>query len=228
MSTSLVAADRPLAASIASWILRALGWRFHSTYGPDLRRDGHADFPSKFVVFGEPHTHLVDILMMLLFFRVYRLPRVTFPVRQAYFVPVLGGLLRRMGAIPVDTRAANGLVGQMVERMRASEGMILHIAPSGTRRRTERWRSGFYHIAREAQVPVFMAYLDASTKTFGYAPPLELSGDVVADMDVIRAFYADKRGFVPANESRILLKEEASAGADQPGQGGLDQGVVVQ
>jgi 1-acyl-sn-glycerol-3-phosphate acyltransferase len=223
MSSPLDRAGRRARAWLAGGLLSLLGWRFQTTFEHDLTRGGIDRFPKKFIVFGEPHTHLVDVVMMLLFFQVYQLPRVRFPVKDSYFKPVLGTLLRWLGAMPVDTRASTGMVGQLVEQLRASDAMILHIAPSGTRRRTERWRSGFYHVAQQAQVPVFMAYLDASTRTFGYAPPLHLSGDVKVDMDLIRAFYADKRGFVPANESRIWLKEEEDSGAlDQPGQRGLD------
>jgi 1-acyl-sn-glycerol-3-phosphate acyltransferase len=201
-----------LRAAFALGLLRLLGWRFRTTHTLDLTRGGVDLLPPKFVVFGEPHTHWADLPLMLLFFWAYRLPTVCFPVRDRFFVPGLGAWLRWMGAVPVDTTRANGLVDQMVARLRQSDRLIIHIPPSGTRRRGERWRSGFYHIARQADVPVFMGYLDSATRTFGYAPPLTLSGDVRRDMDVIRAFYADKRGLVPANESVIRLKEEDGAG----------------
>src|SRR5262249_8202012 len=160
----------------------------------------------------EPHTHWADLPLMLLFFWEYQLPRVCFPVRDVYFVPVVGAWLRWMGAIPVDTTRANGLVDQLVARLRGAERMILHIAPSGTRRRTERWRSGFYHIARQADVPLFLGYLDSATRTYGYSS-LHLSGNVPRDMDAIRAFYGDKRGLVPENESVIRLREEEEGSA---------------
>ncbi len=204
-------AYRALRAAVALRVLRVLGWRFETTHTVDLIKGEIDRLPKKFVVFGEPHTHWHDFLLMLLFFWAYQLPTVRFPVRHVYFYPVLGLWLRWMGAIPVDTSRHNGLVAQLVELIRNKEELILHIAPSGTRKRTEHWRSGFYHIARMAEVPVFMAYLDASTKTFGYAPPLTLTGDVRADMDHIRAFYADKRGLIPEHESVIRLREEEDA-----------------
>ena len=203
---------RWLRSVFAKAALRLLGWRFHTTCDIDLT-DGDQThrLPPRFVVFGEPHTHWADLPLMLLFFWAYRLPPVCFPVRDVFFKPGLGAWLRWMGAIPVNTTRANGLVEQMVERLRHSERLIVHIPPSGTRRRTDRWRSGFWHIARQAGVPVFMGYLDGATRRYGYAPPLWLSGDVRRDMDAIRAFYADKRGLVPANESVIRLKEEGPA-----------------
>jgi 1-acyl-sn-glycerol-3-phosphate acyltransferase len=200
-------------STFAKAVLRLLGWHFHTTSDINLMRDEAHRLPPKFVVFGEPHTHWADLPLMLLFFWAYRLPPVSFPVRDIYFKPVLGTWLRWVGAIPVDTTRSNGMVDDIVQRMGQAERFIIHIPPSGTRRRTDRWRSGFYHIARQAQVPVFMGYLDGATKRFGYAPPLHLSGDVVRDMDQVRAFYADKRGLVPANESVIALREELAAGA---------------
>ena len=159
---------RALRAAAALRVLKVLGWRFETTHTVDLVKGEIDRLPKKFVVFGEPHTHWHDFLLMLLFFWAYRLPTVRFPVRHVYFYPVLSLWLRWMGAIPVDTSRHNGLVAELVELIRNAEELILHIAPSGTRKRTEYWRSGFYHIARLAEVPVFMAYLDASTKTFGF------------------------------------------------------------
>ncbi|NIP14604.1 MAG: acyltransferase, partial [Pseudomonadales bacterium] len=70
------------------------------------------------------------------------------------------------------------------------------------------WKSGFYHIARGADVPVVLSYLDVGTKVGGIGPSLELTGDIGADMDKIRAFYAGKQGFCPENVGVIRLREE--------------------
>ena len=164
--------------------------------------------PPKYVVFGEPHTHMVDIVFMLLFFRAWRVRDVRFPVNRKFFLPVLGALLRAAGAFPVDTVRSEGVVDQMIERFRTSERFVLHIPPSGTRTRTPYWRSGFYHVALGAQVPVVPAFLDAATKTYGYGAPYTLTGDPSIDMAHFRAFYADKRGFVPSNESVVRLRSE--------------------
>lgn len=197
-----------LRAGAAGAILTVLGWRFHTTYEHDLSKGDIDKFPPKFIAFGEPHTHWLDFPMMLLLFWRFRLSPVRFPVNGRFFVPVIGSWLRWMGAIPVDPKAGNGMVQVLVDELMAADRMVLHLPPSGGARRTERWRSGFRHIALQTDVPVFMAYLDASTRTYGYAPPLQMSADVSADMDKIRAFYADKRGFKPANESVIRLKDE--------------------
>lgn len=194
--------------NVARGVLKVLGWRFKTDSDVDLPKGEIDRFPPKFITFGEPHTHIGDFGLMLLFFAYFRLPTVTFPVNEKFFTPVTRHWLAWLGAIPVDTKAKNNLVAHLVEKARNADSLILHIPPSGTRRKTEYWRSGFYHIARQAEIPVIPAYLDGATKTFGYGDPIYMTGDVKRDMDKIRAFYADKRGLVPANESVVRLASE--------------------
>jgi 1-acyl-sn-glycerol-3-phosphate acyltransferase len=195
---------------VARTVLGALGWRFKKYSDVDLPKGELDRFPPKFITFGEPHTHFGDFPLMLLFFAYFRLPKVTFPVSSKYFGTTTRHWLTWLGAIPVNTspNAKNNLVSQLVEEAKTAERLILHIPPSGTRKKTDRWRSGFYHIALQAEIPVIPAYLDGSTKTFGYGEPIYMTGNVKADMDKIRAFYADKRGLVPANESLVRLAAE--------------------
>jgi len=101
-------------------------------------------------------------------------------------------------------------VAQAVAELNQVDRMILHVPPSGTRQKTDSWKSGFYHIARLAKIPIVCAWLDASTGTFGFEAPLHVTDSVTDDMDKIRAFYADKRGFVPENESIIQMQNEDS------------------
>ena len=165
------------------------------------------EIPKKIVIIGEPHTSLYDFFLMVLFFWQYKLEHVRFPVNKKYFR--YGGIpLRAVGAIPVDTKAKNNLVEQMVQQFSEQEKLALHVPPSGTRGKTDRWRSGFYHIAKGANVPVIPAYLCFQTKTYGYGNPIHVETDVTSFMDKIRLFYKDKRGKHPEKESVIVLKEE--------------------
>lgn len=208
--------------TFAKGVLRMLGWRFKAYSDVDLPKGELNRFPPKFITFGEPHTHITDIGLMLLFFSYFRLPKVTFPVSKKYFNAFTRPWLTWLGAIPVNTGkgAKNNLVAHLVKQVREAKSLILHIPPSGTRKKTDTWRSGFYHIALQAEIPVIPAYLDSATKTFGYGEPIYMTGDVKADMDKIRAFYIDKRGQVPANESIIRLAAElaTNAGTDDAGE----------
>jgi 1-acyl-sn-glycerol-3-phosphate acyltransferase len=76
------------------------------------------------------------------------------------------------------------------------------------------WRSGFYRIAQSAGLPIALAFVDGPTKTVGFGPTVQPSGDLAADMEVIRAFYADKQGIHPARRTEPRLREETSTGRD--------------
>ena len=79
----------------------------------------------------------------------------------------------------------------------------------GTRSKGEYWKSGFYRIAQEGDLPIVLCYLDNPTRTGGFGPALRMTGDVAADMDTIRAFYADKYGVKPKNRTEPRLRNES-------------------
>ena len=100
-----------------------------------------------------------------------------------------------------------------------ADHLVVAVPVEGTRTRCEHWRSGFYHIAREANVPVVLGSLDFQKKEATLGPAIFLTGDVKADMDRIRAFYADKVGRHPEWFGPVRLKDEgpdADAGSDDP------------
>jgi 1-acyl-sn-glycerol-3-phosphate acyltransferase len=96
----------------------------------------------------------------------------------------------------------------------ASDALTLIVPAEGTRSWVPYWKSGFYHIASTAGVPIVMGYLDYARKRGGFGPALMPSGDVRRDMDEIRAFYADKIGKYPASTGEVRLREEPSS--DEP------------
>ena len=119
-----------------------------------------------------------------------------------------GAVLRRLGGVPVDRSAPQGLVGEAVRRFAEAEHLFLVIPPSGTRARATHWKSGFYHVARGAGVPIVCAYLDYRERVGGIGLVLTPSGNVRADMDRIRRFYASKRGKYPPQATPVRLREE--------------------
>jgi 1-acyl-sn-glycerol-3-phosphate acyltransferase len=84
----------------------------------------------------------------------------------------------------------------------------LILAAEGTRSRGEYWKSGFLRLSRDTGLPITLAFFDPPTRTMGFAPTFHASDDVVADMDVVRAFYADKLGIKPQNATPPRLREE--------------------
>lgn len=127
--------------------------------------------------------------------------------KKQLFTPPLGWLMRLLGGIPVDRANPGRLVETLVERQ-SDRPFSIVVTPEGTRRGASGWKSGFYRIARTADLPVTLGYVDRTTMTCGLGPTITLTGDVAADMDVIRAFYADKSGLRPAHRTEPRLAQE--------------------
>lgn len=144
------------------------------------------------VVLGAPHTSNFDFLLMLALAWQGRLNIHWLGKRELFKGPG-GPLMRALGGIAVDRKNPAGVVDRVLELARSDDRFILVVTPEGSRTGTY-WRSGFYRIARGAGLPLSLGYADGSTRTAGIGPTITLTGDVAADMDVIRDFYRDKSG----------------------------------
>lgn len=164
------------------------------------------------VLLGVPHTSNWDFVLMLGIAWRLGIP-VRWLGKASLFRGWRGPIMRRLGGIPVDRSDPSRVVGDVVARIRAGEVFGLVVTPEGTRGSGAYWKSGFYRIAREAHLPVTLGYVDRTTMTTGLGPTIELTGDVRADMDVIRAFYADKSGLRPEFRTEPRLREEDAASA---------------
>ena len=129
--------------------------------------------------------------------------------KHTLFVPVIGGLLQRWGGVPIRRHERANRVDAIAEQLGDADAMVLLVPAEGTRAYAPYWKSGFYHIARAAAVPIVMGYLDYAERRGGFGPRLMPSGDVDADMATIRAFYGDLVGKRPAAAGPVRLKEEA-------------------
>ena len=123
--------------------------------------------------------------------------------------PFLGSWMRRWGGIPVDRSGGTGVIAQLTGEFAANDDFRLVVAPEGTRSRTGRWKSGFYHLARAANVPVALSFIDYHRRETGVGGYVDLTGDVAADLARIAAFYADKTARRPENASPIRFAEDA-------------------
>ena len=158
------------------------------------------------VLLGAPHTSNWDFVFMLaICWRHGFSP--SWLGKHTLFKAPFGPIMRALGGIPVDRAHPGRLVEDVVSRVRVGKHFLV-VTPEGTRARGKLWKSGFYRIARDAGLPVVLAYVDSATHTAGLGPTISLTGDVGADMDVIREFYADKRGIRPDGFTPPLLREE--------------------
>lgn len=128
--------------------------------------------------------------------------------KKSLFQGWRGPIMRRLGGIAVDRDDPGRVVDEVVERVRSGEVFGLVVTPDGTRKGHSHWKSGFYRIARETGLDVTLGFVDRTTMTTGLGPTVQLTGDVAADMDVIRAFYADKSGLRPEHRVEPRLREE--------------------
>ncbi|MEQ1611846.1 MAG: lysophospholipid acyltransferase family protein [Hyphomicrobiaceae bacterium] len=159
--------------------LKATGWQIEGEM---------PDFP-KFIIVGAPHTSNWD-LPYTLAAAVHYGVRAHWMGKNSIFKPPFGGLMRWLGGIPVDRSQANNAVSQMVETFAARDRFVLVIPPEGTRGKVTRWKTGFYHIAVGAKVPLALGFLDYKRKAAGIAKVYYPTGNLEADLAEIQAFYA--------------------------------------
>jgi 1-acyl-sn-glycerol-3-phosphate acyltransferase len=186
---------------LKQWIgkafLRVAGWK----------TEGERPAAGRYVIIAAPHTSNWDMPFMLAMAFVYDIP-VRWMGKHTLFKAPFASFFKRLGGIPIVRHRPGGVVGQMVEHFENNDSLALMVPAEGTRSHVDYWKSGFYHIARGADVPVILSYLDVSKKVGGVGPAIELTGDFGADMDKIREFYAGMQGFRPENIGVIRLREE--------------------
>lgn len=132
--------------------------------------------------------------------------------KQQLFDGPLGPLYRSLGGIPVDRSKNTNMVDRMAELFDEADELVLTVPAEGTRGKREYWKSGFYHIAVRAKVPIALGYLDFGRKESGIGPLVYPTGNIRKDMDIIRAFYADKRGLKHELFTPPRLREEDESG----------------
>ncbi|HLS34230.1 MAG TPA: 1-acyl-sn-glycerol-3-phosphate acyltransferase [Brevibacterium sp.] len=183
-------------ASRAFWFLSR--WQLKTEPGPSR--------PT--VLIGAPHTSNWDFALMLAI--AWRLGiEVRWLGKTSLFTGWRGPIMRSLGGVPVDRDDPSRVVADTVRQVHAGGVLGLVVTPDGTRSGHTHWKSGFYRIARETGMPVTLGYVDRTTMTTGLGPTLDLTGDVAADMDRIRAFYADKSGFHPDKRVEPRLRDES-------------------
>lgn len=178
-------------------IFTALGWRI----------EGELPDAPKMVIIGAPHTSNWDFFLFLAVIYHFGI-KVSFLGKAPLFRWPFGFMFRKFGGIPVE-RSKSGLVDQVASAFDAHKGMILVVAPEGTRAAAASWRSGFVEIAHGAEIPVVFAGVDGPSKTIVISPPEKVGPDRGEFMDRVRAFYADKPGIDPSGKSAVRLADEA-------------------
>jgi len=185
-------------AFIGRNLLRLFGWK----------TAGWPDAPKRCIVIAHPHTSNWDFIIFLLARWSIRL-RCHWVGKHTLFKPPFGWIFKFLDGVPVNRSGGRDSVTAIAEVIGERDHIALGIAPSGSRSYNDHWRSGFYHIGQKAQVPLIMGFIDYGNKVAGISDyAIDLTGDITADMDRIRAFYDGKAGRYPEKQNPILLKAE--------------------
>jgi 1-acyl-sn-glycerol-3-phosphate acyltransferase len=166
---------------LSGFIIKLFGWKLVDNPPTD----------KKFVVIALPHTSMMDFVWGKLVFWYAGFVPAIFIKKEMFFFP-LGLLLRALGAVPINRSRSAGMVEQVIEYFNKNDEFSVCITPEGTRQLTNRLKRGFYFIARQANVPIYLSVLDYKTKSMIIAERFMTTDDIDADMEHIRNYYIQK------------------------------------
>ena len=168
----------PFAEWLGRSVLRLMGWRIEGAMPPI----------DKFVAIGAHHTSNWDFVIFIALKFVLRLNARWFGKHGIFRWP-FGGLMRSWGGIPIQRHLSLNMVEQAIQSFRDNREFILVLSPEGTRRKVERWKTGFYHIAVGAGVPIVPGALDFANRRVVIGPPFQPTGNMEADLRELMAFF---------------------------------------
>ncbi len=157
------------------------------------RMEGELPDTPKFVLIAAPHTSNWDLPVMLSLAFAFR-TGMFWMGKDALFRRPFGAVMRWLGGIPIDRSKSHDVVQQSAEHFRKADSLVMVVPPEGTRQKVRYWKTGFYRIAERANVPIALGFLDYRRKVGGIGPVVVPTGDIEADMETIRAFYANITG----------------------------------
>ncbi len=184
---------------ILEWVGRTLAKLLGWTIDYQLPDD-----PKMVLVFF-PHTSNMDVVVGITAAFALGL-KPSWLLKNEIARPPFRNFFIKLGAIPIDRHKRESKVERIAEAIGDADRVMLALSPEGTRSKTDYWRSGFYHIARLAKVPIHFAFIDYPSKTVGAKPGFIPTGNLEADLEKIRAFYANKRGKYPERVGPIRFR----------------------
>ncbi|MCZ6579712.1 MAG: lysophospholipid acyltransferase family protein [Gammaproteobacteria bacterium] len=167
-----------------AWLgLRLAGWKLK----------GRPPRARKYVIIAYPHTSNWDFPLGLSACIIYRI-KVYWLGKDSLFKGPAGPIMKWLGGIPIDRSKAQDFIKQVIETFDQSEQMVIAVAPEGTRSAVKKWKTGFYHIASGANVPIVPGYLDYAKKEVGFLESFYPGGDIDKDIPAIKAIYGTIQG----------------------------------
>lgn len=176
----------------AQFLFKTFGWKIDQNAPTGVK---------KAVIVVAPHTSNWDFIIGRLAFASYGI-KVRLLIKKDLFFPPLGWILKGMGGIPVDRKKNNNITEFAVEQFEQNDEMFMVFTPEGTRSYNPNWKKGFYYIAKEAKVPIYMAYIDYERKIGGFHGLFEPTGNIQQDIDFIKSELKQYKGRFPENGIR--------------------------
>ena len=149
------------------------------------------------IILVAPHTSWLDFIIGVAVRSVSGMHHVKFLGKAELFKPPFGWLFRKLGGTPVDRSGHHNLVDAVVKKFNDSEELVIAIAPEGTRKKVDGFKTGFYHIARLANIPVLLAALDFANRKVIFSEPFYVTGNEIEDFERIYSFYRNIEGKYP-------------------------------
>jgi len=175
---------------IAWWYFTVRSWKIEGQFPFEIKKS---------ILVVAPHTHAFDFFLGLAIRKKMHLDFIHFLGKKELFKGPLGYILRKLGGYPVERAKNNNQVEQVVKIYNQNERFHIAISPEGTRKKVSRLKSGFYHIAKNADAAIIMVALDFEHKKVIFAPPFKISGDEKSDKQKIVGFFKGILGYIPAN-----------------------------
>ena len=164
-----------------------MGWKIVGSYPKELK---------KFIIVGAPHTSNTDFVLGVLMKYITGLP-INFIGKQSLFKPPYGFIFKALGGTPVDRTKSANMVEAIIDVFNSNEEFILAISPEGTRKKVDKWKTGFYHIAKGANVPIIFNTFDFGKKEYLISDPYYLTDNMEKDFLFFHNFYKDVKGKHP-------------------------------
>ncbi|HRG57804.1 MAG TPA: lysophospholipid acyltransferase family protein [Bacteroidia bacterium] len=172
-----------------AWFFKISGWKINGKIPSDIK---------KCVIIAAPHTSNWDFVFSLGALKILGY-KVNYMVKKELFFFPFSILLKNSGGISIDRKKNNNVVDEMVAKIESAEHMYLMLSAEGTRKKVDKWKSGFYYVAQKAQLPICTGFLDYKKKEAGFGPVVNVSGNVTQDLEKIKTFYSQITPKIPQN-----------------------------
>lgn len=172
---------------ISAWLLQFFGWKITGNFPPAA---------NKYIITVAPHTSNWDFPLGLLV-RSARRASVVFIAKHTLFRFPFGFIFRTLGGYPVDRNKSHNFVGAVVKIFNSKEKFAIVISPEGTRKKVDEFKTGFYFIAKNANIPLILCKFDWKNKEVAFSEPFYTTKDFAKDMCNIYAYYKGVKGKNP-------------------------------